>query len=354
MRSEIEVEKELNRAGISKDQRNVLNTLGFVSLEYVESLRSVAHLFAPRRSRCGIYLLWFADGFSYIGQALDVVRRFGQHRADHSDIVAFGFQPVKRVLLDEAERKLIGEAEADGLSLRNVEHLSKVIGERDLDDVILPAEQEEWLKNRTGFNQAATSTPMRFPATFEQKARLRLPKFGSHPASSDCLSLLTSFALCCLPAPVRTEYTFWSVSCCPGTSANSWPRFACVSLSVMEVFVLGYYIDEPARIWGLLNISEQELLKRYSADRKFRARHPEIRLEKSNYRSAGHDQLCLIADDLGPLRLLLSDEAVLRASAVLNLRLMRQRATIYSRYHNPALARLIVNGQSKPVSDSRN
>ena len=95
--SKIELEKELNRAGISRDQRKLLNTLGFVSLEYVESLRSVAQLFGPRSNRCGIYLLWFADGFSYIGQASDVVRRFGQHRVNYSDIVAFGFQTVGKV-----------------------------------------------------------------------------------------------------------------------------------------------------------------------------------------------------------------------------------------------------------------
>ena len=90
-----------------------------VSLEYVEALRSGAHFFGPRKSRCGIYLLWFADGFSYIGKADDVVRRFGQHRAVHSDIVAFSFQEVERILLDRRERTLIREAETRGLLLRN-------------------------------------------------------------------------------------------------------------------------------------------------------------------------------------------------------------------------------------------
>src|ERR1700755_831621 len=134
MQSGLEVEKELNRTGISTNKRKLLVTLGFVSLEYVESLRSVAHLFGSRRNRCGIYLLWFADGFSYIGKAHDVVRRFGQHRALHSDIVAFSFQEVERNLLDERERTLIREAETGELRLRNVEHVSVIPGARDLDD----------------------------------------------------------------------------------------------------------------------------------------------------------------------------------------------------------------------------
>lgn len=116
----------------------------------------------------------------------------------------------------------------------------------------------------------------------------------------------------------------------------------------MEVFVLGYHLDERGRIWGFINMSKKELLKRYTSDAELLARHPEINIEETNYRCAGHDQVRLVADDLEPLRQLLLDQAVLQASAVLNLRLMRQRATIYSRYHNPALARLIVNGQSRP------
>jgi hypothetical protein len=201
---------------------------------------------------------------------------------------------------------------------------------RDLDVVITPAEQEEWLKNPAGFNRAD-----------EERAMRRLQKFERHPASADCLSLLTTFALCCLPAPIRTERSFWSVSCLPGTNSDKGPRLACVSLSVMEVFVLGYHHDEPDRLWGLINVSKEELLKQYSTDTGFRAHHPEITLEEHDYRSAGHDQCSLLADDLGALRQLLSDQAVLDASAMLNLRLMRQRTTIYSRSHNPPLARLM-------------
>ncbi len=88
---------------------------------------------------------------------------------------------------------------------------------------------------------------------------LRLQELEGHPASSDCLSLLTTFALCCLPAPRRTEGSFWSVSCCPSTGAKTWPRLACVSLSVMEVFVVGHYLAERDKLWGLINVSKEEL-----------------------------------------------------------------------------------------------
>lgn len=230
--------------------------------------------------------------------------------------------------------------------MRNVNLVSQITGERDIDAVISPAEQQDWIKNPGGFNGADRSAPIRLPDSAEQNALHRLQKFEAHSASTDCLLLLTNFARHCLPAPARTEFSFWSVSCCPGTNANSWPRLACVNLSVMEVFVLGYCLDEPRRIWGFINISREEFQRRYSSKAIFERAHPEIDVENPDYRCAGHDQVRLAAYDLGSLQQLLSDQAVLDASATLNLRLMRQRATIFSRYHNPALARLMVGGES--------
>jgi hypothetical protein len=61
---------------------------------------------------------------------------------------------------------------------------------------------------------------------------------------------------------------------------------------------------------------------------------------------------CLNADDLESLRQLLTDEAVLSASAALNLKLMQRRPTIYSQFHNPALARLMCSAYATGESKS--
>jgi hypothetical protein len=208
-----------------------------------------------------------------------------------------------------------------------------------LDALITPADQEKWLKDPKSFNRAD-----------EERAKIRLQEFEGHPASADCLSLLTVFALCCLPAPTRTEGSFWSVSCCPRTGAKTWPRLACVSLSVMEVFVLGYHLAERDRLWGLINVSKQELWKHYSNLEDLRTRYPGIERRKREYRSAGHDHIGLFAKDLETLRYLLSDQAILSASATLNLRLMQQRGTIYPRFHNPALAKLVCSANATQLS----
>lgn len=101
----------------------------------------MADLHKPRE-RCGIYVLGFANGERYVGQAVDVVRRFSQHRKNHGDITHMSFRQVEKAELNEVERHCIHTLEAQGLRLRNISHMSVVQGERDLDLVIAPEEQE--------------------------------------------------------------------------------------------------------------------------------------------------------------------------------------------------------------------
>ena len=65
----------------------MVTELGFPTPTDVRGRRSIADLLPKSRDRCGIYLLAFSDGTFYIGQALDVVRRFSQHRKQHDNIV---------------------------------------------------------------------------------------------------------------------------------------------------------------------------------------------------------------------------------------------------------------------------
>src|SRR5699024_5748052 len=117
--------------------------LGFLFDQYldVKGRISISDRFAKSKSRCGIYLLNFSDGTFYIGQAIDVVRRFSQHRKNYSNIIKFWFQPIRKEKLDETEQRLIQEAELSGILLTNKTFVSNVIGDTDLDLIISPTEQ---------------------------------------------------------------------------------------------------------------------------------------------------------------------------------------------------------------------
>ena len=60
----------------------------FSSFEYIEKRLTVADLFKPNK-RCGIYVLRFCDKSYYVGQAIDVTRRYVQHIKNHTDIKIF-------------------------------------------------------------------------------------------------------------------------------------------------------------------------------------------------------------------------------------------------------------------------
>ena len=64
----------------------MITELGFPAPTDVRGRRSIADLLPKSRDRRGIYLLEFSDGTFYIGQALNVVRRFGQHRQRHDNM----------------------------------------------------------------------------------------------------------------------------------------------------------------------------------------------------------------------------------------------------------------------------
>jgi len=86
-----------------------INSLGFLFNQHldVKGRLSISDLFPKSKSRCGIYLLNFSDGTFYIGQAIDSVRRFSQHRKNYSNIEKFWFQPIDKNKLDETEQRLI-------------------------------------------------------------------------------------------------------------------------------------------------------------------------------------------------------------------------------------------------------
>src|SRR6185312_9890835 len=66
----------------------------------------------------GIYILEFADGAQYVGQTINIVRRYSHHQHVHGDIVAFSFAACDRELLDAYERAVIRRQE-QGHDLRN-------------------------------------------------------------------------------------------------------------------------------------------------------------------------------------------------------------------------------------------
>ena len=305
--------------------------LGFPALGAVAGRVSVADLYGSRNKRCGIYVLEHSDGMHYVGQAIDVVRRFAQHRKVSSDIERFSFFRVPRRELDAEELRCIRGAEAQGLRLRNRMLVKQLLGESDLDDVLSPEEQHASVEDPSAFASEA-----RLPLDQDQAQRLRFrpqfERFRGDPDVERVTALLRLYVQRCVPVARRTEMSFWNVSCLPGTNRSSRPRWAAVSVGEMETFVLGW-LPENRDPWAFANVSlaacEPSVIKRLegSGVNCERRRRP--------YRAAGGDcqRLATGANTFAAMTDALNDPTVARAARVLNLEVMRKRPNWYSRFH---------------------
>lgn len=319
--------------------------LGFPEAASVATLRSIAHMFGASKNRCGIYLLQFPDNKFYVGQAVDVVRRFSQHRKNYDDILGFSFIPTPRKLLDEIERNLIYKAEQLELLILNTVHATNVVGETDLDLILSPEQQDFWLSSPESFNCSEVSvSPITLSQAHLERFWRQFQKFKAHPLFSPASELMQIYLANCIPSPRRTEYSFWAVSCLPTTNHNTWPRLACVNIGVMEALVIGCFKECPTKLWGFLTVASDVLYETYQNAETFIAAFPSIEVIQRNYKDAGQYQVTLWAEDEKSLKLLLANAAIRKAAAALALRVMRKRATIYSKYHCKQLADLVVMG----------
>ena len=309
-----------------------INALGFLFEEHldVKGRISIAEAFLKSKPRCGIYLLSFSDKTFYIGQAIDVVKRFSQHRKRYDNIVKLWFQPVRKSLLNETEQRLIQQAELSKMLLTNKTFVSNVIGDTDLDLIIPPARQDKWLEGNRQISNGDFDLYSTIEPKYKIKYRENFRRFEKLADYAELKKLLRLYITKCLPAYKKTEMSFWSLSCMPSTFGGE--RAFCLNLNGMEVFVVGHD-KKTGKAWCFMTVSnhfrvsvrmEKAILKRY----------PSLKIEASSYQAAGPDQVMLRFADLQELKtVLLQEKEVVTSIKELNLRLMRKGATRYSAYH---------------------
>jgi len=329
----------LSSIGVEK-----LVPLGFPAVSIVESLYSIAHLFGATKPRCGIYCLVFSPGHFYIGQAIEVVRRFSQHRKNYDDIVGFTFLPVLKSELNDVEKKLIYEAENIGLTMRNVVHVTNVAGDTDLDLLLPLSEQESWLSSEYQDSKGMVNDAPRIslPESHLVRFATKFDQYNKHPLHQKTTAILGSYLSRCIPSPRLTEYSFWSVSCMPSTNKNTWPRLYCVNAASMELFVVGWDKHDNS-LWAFLTVDEDVLIEHWPDPEKFTEQFRFVEYFGADYRDAGQNQITLRCTGAENLSLLLQDVGVCKAAASLNLRVMRKRSNFYMQYHCPQLSNLALD-----------
>ena len=316
----------------------LLKTKGFTRSFNVETRRSIADLF-KKNDRCGIYVLHFSDDVYYVGQAVDVVRRFVQHKKTYDDIVMLYFKDVSRTNLDEVEVEILGTVESS-FRVRIINLASAPQCESELDDVVSEHEQEKWLNDSChsiDTSKRFVDDILRSKYTRAFNKMIRDSKFENL-----FLPVLRKYIGKCVIEPYRTEVSFWGCSCLLRYSSKTNTVYSRVNLFWQEVFTLAYLHDDNCPIYSF-HVSRSILDKTTDAEVKRRyGKFKTLFADDHYYQKGGQDQFCVSLYDRDEALKILDDELFVRSAKLFNLRNMKKGAHVYARYHCMDLADLIL------------
>ena len=317
--------------------------LGFDKYFYAKGMRSIAGQFT-QNNRCGIYILHFENREFYVGLAIDVVNRYAQHRQNHKDIEFVSFKEVAKAKLADIERQTVFSLERLNKPLRNINIVSTIIGDTDLDLIIPKAEQDIWINKELTLEEIETER-FEYPV-LRAKYEKKYQKLSQHPLKDEIFSYTRAYTLTTIPFPKKTEYSFWSISCLPATNQVNLVR---TNIYWQETFVISdYKFDEnlphseantglEILIWVTKSVLEKHNLFS-SLKEKFRT----LEFFDYNHSSGGQDQQCIGIEGF-EFNDFLFTEGVIESCRTFNLRLMRKGGCIWNRYHCFHLADTALN-----------
>ncbi|RFA23213.1 hypothetical protein B7R23_02160 [Subtercola boreus] len=213
----------------------------------VDDIESVAPLLRDRGPV--IYILEFKNGDRYVGQAINVVRRFAQHRhggTHHSpweDIVAVQVVDVRANQLSDAERAIIDRERRTGHHIRNrVYNIDNDLPSA-LDAEIPVREQQHWATGHGSFDhvsfiqaadRSSSETPTRLAASRKSKATI----FDGRTVADAVLDDLAVAIANVIPNALQLEGDYWTLSDFPSTSGG---RYATLNVGYLELLYFPRY-----------------------------------------------------------------------------------------------------------------
>jgi hypothetical protein len=309
-----------------------------IDVRGIDSLSAVSTVFPAGVSRCGIYVLHFADGYEYVGQARNVLTRFRTHvRSWAYPIVALDFAPIPVEELDETERRVIQAKEREGVKLRNSALVGLPMGDAAVDLLVTRPQQEEWLNGvdpDADFTDRCTATDGR------DRSERNFATLAAHPHYDVILDVLAAYVRQVIPAPDMTEKTFWYVSAMPSTGRTStWQRLAALTVNNVETLVIGETTaDGTVYLDGFLNVAPGLRLP------------STLDVAETAYRTVGEVQT--IRSEAAFLEFAVYHPLVRDAARATAMGLLRKGTSMMSRYHCMPLADDVFQRMQAAVSRS--
>jgi hypothetical protein len=361
-----------------------LTSCGFLPVYHVEGREAIANLFAAGK-RCGIYVLHFADGRYYVGQSVDVTRRYVEHRKNHVDIVKLSFQEIAQAQLTSVETMVMHLLKDQGFSLRNIRGIDPPPGLADFDLIMAQSAQEQWLTDTayTDFSGSRIIDP-----ELRSKYHGKYRRFLNMPHAQDVIDVLQEYIATAIPRVRASEVSFWSCSCLPEPHV-----YARININWQEVFTafisqnellfsfhsglspldvgdslstffrrfprLEFDITVDEEDQYLFNVrGREEDIQTYFTQKNLELSDeldallcgifdtiPNLTISSHHYKPGSDDQVNLVVLGKDAALRLLQDEAMSLAIRLLNLRLMRKGASPYRSSHCLDLADTFIEGQ---------
>lgn len=310
---------------------SILESHGFGAFRRVQDRASIADLF-PQSKRCGIYVLRFATGEHYAGQAVDVVRRYAQHRITHEDLIELAFLKATKQDLNRLERDVIWALDRSGVPLRNITFTSSPVGSSDLDLVLHPDAQDAFI---AASDRADEQTVRPISDDLRRKYQRKFSQFQQLPDAERVMAFLRGYVGACIPKPRLTEISFWACSCLP--DQDVWSR---VNINWQEVVTVFDWKSPGVSF----HLARTPLEAAYGTSlSKLRAGRRTIWIEDHRYDPGGSDQVYVGCENLKAAQELLTLAPFVGAARLFNLRLMRKGPCTFGRYHCPQLADRLVD-----------
>lgn len=319
-----------------------LEAEGFSKHLEVKGYPSIAHMFPNKRKRCGIYVLHFTNGECYVGQSVDVVKRYSQHRKRHTDIERLSFMLIPRDALTPKEIAVIRTLSDIGLPLRNINIVDFSYAHTDFETVMPLDEQLRWRDNPS-YIDAAGDRPedLRQRSLYAENFKL----LSLRPMADEIIHVAAQYVHWCIPAYQRSELSFWSC-----TARPKGPIYVRINTGWQTVFDAGisgdkpwykFYLTEDQAIsalgWSYLGASFNSLVRIPGT--------PRMRLEFSELKAGGINQTpVVISTSRQCLKRLETEKFVLSVRAF-NLGLIQKSPCMWSRNHCFDLADRLVEPQ---------
>lgn len=295
----------------------------------VRDLDSIAILLNGEKTLRGLYRLSFDNGEAYTGQSINVVKRFANHRKRWDDIVAFEFFPIPTGDLNRPERMLIAHTEASA-TVRNIRDTRKPHGDTPLEVIT-----EQGVSVALPWDRDARVRPDQAPMTRSAEKFAQLARTAEYPLLRD---LVGWFLYEAIPDPTNTVRHLWTVSCLPSTrKSRNFRQLLTLNAGNLEVFVV--YQEKVGDQWVNELFINTDMIDDVSP---LQSPGELWRVENGSYRLSDVTQWAFPVVNLD---LILGGgiefphlNLLLESAYKLNVRLMRQGATLFRRFHSDELA----------------